>query len=399
MRLSTAVAWSVFSITVLLAAAGLVLFVLDLGTPIPESAIGFSGQAPLLALVGMGMAFASVGLLISTRRPENSIGWMFLAVGLLALAEMAAFEYAVFGLLARPGAVPLPELAGWLYAWSGFVGGTITGVFVTLYFPTGRLPSRRWLPVTALGALAALSGWFVLGFAPGRVVNAAFVANPLGVDVPADLVLWIGSFALAAVSVSFALAVVSLVVRYIRASSDERQQIKWYAYAAGLHAVVFTTYGVSFSASELVTAAVIVAAGIPIAAGIAILRHRLYDIDVVINRTIVYGAVSVVLLGTYAAAIVLFQALLRPFTAGSDLAVAISTLLVVALFQPVRRRVQNGVDRRFYRSRYDAARTLDAFTARLRNEVDIDSVRTDLLEVIGDTVRPAHASVWLRERP
>lgn len=391
------IAWAMFALTLLLAAGGLILLMLDLGTPVPESPIGIRGEASFIALTVMGLSFTSVGLLIALRHPENSVGWLFLVIGSLAEAQMAAFHYAVFGLLARPGALPVPEIAGWIFVWSGFVGGIITGIFVTLYFPTGRLPSPRWGPVAVLGALAALAGWLTVGFYPGPALNATFVTNPFGIGAPFDVFATLGAFTFGAVAVAFLLAVASLVARYTRASMEERQQIKWYAYAAGLHGLGFVAYIVSFRGPELVAFELVIATGIPIAAGIAILRYRLYDIDLLISRTVVYGGLSGILAATYFAAVVSLQAILRPLTSGSELAVAGSTLLVVALFQPLRRRVQDAVDRRFYRARYDAARTLDAFTARLRDEVDLGAVRADLLDVIGETMRPSHASVWLRD--
>jgi hypothetical protein len=184
----------------------------------------------------------------------------------------------------------------------------------------------------------------------------------------------------------------------------ERQQLKWFLFGVSLMVIFLITatlaeITVGYQAARDLSGigAAVALAAPAVTATIGILRYRLFDIDVLINRTLVYGAVSAVLVATYAAVVVLLQALLRPFTAGSDLAVAASTLVVVALFQPIRRRVQDAVDRRFYRSRYDAARTLDAFTARLRDEVELDALRADLLGVVGDTLRPRHASVWLRE--
>jgi hypothetical protein len=202
----------------------------------------------------------------------------------------------------------------------------------------------------------------------------------------------------------FLVAAASLVARMRHGEAVERQQVKWLAFAAALLGVtlgasIVTTIlpfdvGLAKATQILAVAGVLL---IPISAGVAILRYRLYDIDVLINRTLVYGAVSAMLAVTYLVAVVLFQGLMRPFISGSELAVAGSTLLVVALFHPLRGRVQDVVDRRFYRSRYDAARTLDAFGTRLRDKVELDAVRADLLAVVHGTIRPVHASVWLRD--
>jgi hypothetical protein len=204
------------------------------------------------------------------------------------------------------------------------------------------------------------------------------------------------------ITVPWLVAPIALVVRFRRSRGVEREQLKWLMYTAAmtfglLVILVLTPRG---AIADLAVSATLVGIGlIPVAIGIAIFRYRLYDIDVLIRRTIIYAALSAVLVAAYLVGLALFQAILAPITSGSAVAVAVSTLAVVALFQPVRTRIQRVVDRRFYRSRYDAARTLDAFSLRLRSEVDLDSVRAELLEAVGSTLSPIHASVWLRETP
>ena len=249
-----------------------------------------------------------------------------------------------------------------------------------------------WLIVAGMGLIGSAS-------ALGRVSQNLFSYEPLLAAQDLEGLARAGG---ALLSAGLLGAGASLIVRYRRARTDERLQLRWVVYA-GCAALVMMLVGVFlFTQPEPVrslfrpfTLSPIL---IPIAAAIAILRYHLYDIDVLINRTLVYGAVSATLAATYIAAVVLLQAVLRPVTGGSEFAVALSTLLVVALFQPIRSRTQDAVDRRFYRARYDAARTIDAFSARLRGDVELDSVRADLIAVIYDTIHPAHASVWLRSR-
>jgi hypothetical protein len=190
-------------------------------------------------------------------------------------------------------------------------------------------------------------------------------------------------------------ALLAAIVRFARSRGAERQQLKWLAYWAGLFGVVLVSSAIAPSAATTLAVNVGIN-GLPIAVAIAILRYRLYDIDLLIKRTLVYGATSAAIAASFSAGTIAVQALLRPVTSGDELAVAVSTLLSVALFQPIRGRVQDAVDRRFDRSRYDAARTLDAFADRLRDEVDLDALRAELLDVVGGTMAPAHASLWLR---
>ncbi len=233
--------------------------------------------------------------------------------------------------------------------------------------------------------------------------DVATIPNPLGVGgPPGDLLVAIKPFTDGAVLPFVLLALAAAVVRFAHSSGTERLQLKWFAYGASFSLVLFVlalVLGLSGIDAGLVpSAAGLSLALIPVGAGIAILRYRLYDIDLLINRTLVYGATSAGLLATYVLSVLALSTLLRPLTGSSELAVAGSTLAVVALFGPLRRRIQDAVDRRFSRSRYDAERTLDAFSVRLRDEVDLEAVRADLLGAVRDTVRPAHASVWLRER-
>ena len=401
MRSTTILAWSAWTGTVLLAAFTVALALIDRSVSTER---GSSEADPGLAYLGLFLAFSTVGALIGLRQPGNSVGWLFCAVGGSALLGGASERYAHLVLREQPGSLA-GGAAAWLAGW--LLGPSLIGLIavVLLIFPTGQLPSGRWRPFR-WASLAGLALAFASSFRPGMVENISFAAeNPFGVRAAADVVfetLKSASFALMVGAT--ASGVVALALRLTRARGDERQQLKWFAYAGALFCGLFIVGPIIWSVPSLEGSLlwpVLFLAGmgaLPISVGIAILRYRLYDIDALINRTLVYGAVVAALVATYFAAVVAIQAVLRPFTSGSELAVAGSTLLVVALFQPLRRRVQDAVDRRFYRSRYDAARTLDAFAMRLRDEVDLDSVRADLLDVVRETVRPAHASVWLRER-
>lgn len=365
---------------------------------------------PLLALPLALGSFAGVGLVLAVRRPAHAVGWLFLTAGVFFSLTFLSLGYTWVGLIGAPGSLPAAELVAWLNSWIWLLAlaATLTAVFL---FPTGRPPSRAWWPV--LIVWWAMTGMVLVtsAFGPtpislptkdlGGEVDRS-IPNPFGLGGAAgDALVALGPIGQATAPLMFLVAVASLVVRFRRARGIERQQLKWFTYAAsfaiGLLVISFTAPRGALADIAWATG-VLSFGGMPIAAGLAILRYRLYDIDVLINRTLVYGAVSAALVATYLAAILLLQTLLRPFTSGSELAVAGSTLLVVALFQPVRRRVQNIVDRRFYRSRYDAARTLHAFGARLRDEVELDALSREVTGVVRDTVRPAHVSLWLRER-
>ena len=384
------------------AAVGLVLLFASRDAPVPDS-WGFRGFTTTFAV-----GFSSLGLLIVLAR-RNLIGWVFLVAGLLAGLQNFAEEYAIYGVLQRPGSLPHPEFFGWFESWM-WVGMVATvAIYVPLWFPNGHFPSPRWRwlgVATLVVAVALMTG---LAINDGPLNNAPFLNNPFG--VPGFHVLEVAGsdngsgtpsnspvfFLLYAALFSCATAAVfSLVGRFRRAQGIERQQIKWFSFGSAVTAVAMIVGG-TFQEYKLAQILFITAIElIPITVAIAVLRYRLYDIDVVINRALVYGAtISIVGAGFVLAALFL-QTLLRPLTGGSDVAIAASTLATVAVFQPLRRLVQRAIDRRFYRSRYDAARTLDAFASRLRDEVDLEALRGELLAVIGETVRPSHARVWLR---
>jgi hypothetical protein len=341
------------------------------------------------------VAFGLPAALIIARQPANPVGWILAWITVVAGITDLSAGYAAFALYG-PG-LPGGEYAAWLFSWTyaWVIGPAATLLF--LFFPNGRLPSPAWRPTAWLAVLATLG--FGLGYALLPAPMPIFVSTqkPLAAAGAGTVMLDLLSISVVLFLFTAVASAASLFIRARTATTLERQQLKWLAFAAAIvtvTSVVVLTLGSSLViGAELVTYALL---AIPIAIGLAVVRYRLYDIDVVIRRTLVYGGLSALLLMTYAAAVVLLQTALRPVTTGSELSVAGSTLVVVALFHPLRRRAQNAVDRRFYRSRYDAARTLDAFTARLRDQVDIDAVRDDVLEVVGTTLRPAHASVWLR---
>jgi len=346
------------------------------------------------------IAAAAVGALILWRSPTHAVGWTFAGGALASMIEKAADQYGSLATLRRSD-LPGGDWAAWLGSWIWFVAIVLYAVVLPIVFPTGRPPTARWRIGLAAGGVALLGLLGAVALRTGPLEVAPGVQNPAGVLGPEQAAL-VQAIASPLLVLSIGIAIAAMTVRYRRSSGVERQQLKWLAYALALFAISFVVSavlrqvggGFDVSAIGILLAATL----IPVAAGIAILRHRLYDIDILINRTLVYAAVSAALLGTYFAAVVTLQTLLRPFTSGSELAVAGSTLAVVALFAPLRRRIQGGVDRRFYRSRYDAARTLEAFSVRMRDQVDIDAVRGEVLDVVRTTVQPAHASVWLRER-
>lgn len=389
--------------TLLALTVGLTVVALALHSIRPEPLPGVF-NAPQYSAVPI-FAYAAVGALILRRSPAHAVGWIFVLAGLASASEQFLSQYATY--VGAAGPFPGAVWAAWAGSWVWFTQIGLLTIALPVLFPTGRPLSSRWRLVLPLGGVALASVMMSTALAQGplpiagdaRVSIAA--ANPVGLIGEAAFAQ-VRPAVLALFVISVLFAIVSMGVRYRRSVATERQQMKWLVFTLAQFAGAFVVGAVLYNSGlqlPLVDVGVLISAAlIPAGAGVAILRYRIYDIDVLINRTLVYAAVSALLAVTYFGTVVLIQAALRPFTAGSELAVAASTLLVVGLFQPLRRRIQGAVDRRFYRSRYDAARTLDAFGTRLRNEVDLDAVRADLLDAVRDTVRPAHASVWLRER-
>jgi hypothetical protein len=375
-----------------LAVADVVIMALPRTIPLPD-VYGFRGSGAVTAV-----AFTIVGAAIALRQPRNAVGWIFLVSG--TFAPFLDGAYAQYALAERRGALPGGEWAAWLLELALCISISPIATYLLLVFPNGRPPSPRWRPVAwyTLSALAMYTA--AVAFVFPLVGHNPELGNPASLGLPIDLdesgrrllaVIFLGPAAI--------LCGAAFVHRFRSSRGVPRQQLKWMAYAATIVVVANVFLPVTFGRKPLEIANQFSFLGIAIAAAVAILRYRLYDIDVLINRTLVYGALTALLGVVYVVSVLLSQNLLRGLTAGSDIAVAGSTLLVVALFQPIRARVQEIVDRRFYRARYDAARTIDAFSVRLRGDVELDSVRADLIAVIHDTMHPAHASVWLRGGP
>jgi hypothetical protein len=386
-------AWSLFGLFVGLAAATPVLVAVRDGNASD-------------ALVAIGIGFALVGALVASRHPANAVGWLLLvaAVALGLDTFMSAYVKA-----SLPGA----PLAGWFTSWLFFVWLYLPTLFLALVFPAGRLLSRRWRVVVWIGASAVAANVIGTAFAPGLLDIGADrpIRNPLGVGGSVGRALpWLSGAADALAAAVLVLGGLCLVLRLRRSRGRERQQVTWFAYVGMLALVPFVVLVlVSVRAGDQEArwvnplAAIawwslvsLVLVGLPLAIGIAILRHQLYDIDVVINRTLVYGALTLTLGASYLGSVLLLQLVLNPLTQGSDLAVAMSTLAVAALFRPARRRIQLLVDRRFFRHRYDAARTLQAFGSRLRDQLDVDALGNDLQVVVRDTMQPTQVTLWLR---
>jgi len=340
-----------------------------------------------------------VGALVAMRQPGNAIGWLFCGAGLLTAASGASYSYADYVLNAHrdlPGGVA----AAWLTSWVFLPALIGISPLLFLLFPDGRphTLSRRIAVAATVVALTCQAA--AAAFRPGPMQDTPVsgVQNPAGITAHGLLdVVETAGWTLGLLSIAFASC--SLALRVRRSRGVEHLQLRLFAFSAVLFLLACLISAMLFQTrlAELGQGLVFAAfCTIPIATAIAILRYRLYNIDIVINRTLVYGSLTATLAGVYLGSVLLFQLVLRPFTDQSELAVAGSTLAVAALFGPVRARIQATVDRRFFRQRYDAARTLEVFTGRLRREVDLDAVGADLRAAVDETVQPAHLTLWLR---
>jgi hypothetical protein len=391
-RWPAALAWALAGLTVLSLVAGFWLAELVWSTgwePRPSNAITVVG-----AIILVTVSAATVGAFLASRRPRHPVGWLLLGVGLALNASLLVQSYVKYGALARPGALPGARyLAGFAYStvpiWLSCAG------FVLLLTPTGSLPSPRWRWWARLAAVAPVV--VVLGsVVQPDPLAPDYRGNPLAIPALARVLVVPAVAGVVIVLVSLLVGAGSLVVRFRRARGVERQQLRWLVYAAALAAgllLVALAAGV-LAKDQVVTASLALGVALlPLATGAAILRYRLYDLDRIISRTLAYGLLTVLLGGGYAGVVLgLGQLLGRD----SSLVVAVATLALAAAVQPARRRVQQAVDRRFNRRRYDAARTIAAFSARLRQQVDLDTLTAELLGVVALTMQPTSVSLWLR---
>jgi hypothetical protein len=367
----------------------------------PKSALDDGSEWGLLSFFAPIVAFAVVGGLIARRQPHNSIGWMLAAVGLLFAMVVAFSALSIWSV--RTGS--LPQAVGeWANlgaaAWVPALG--VLGNQLPLRLPDGRLASPRWRTYSRVSIGLIVVAWLAIILEPGRVADEPGTSNPLGTELAEILAVAVGLMIL-----SFIGAVASLVRRYRRADARARAQLRVIAFGGVVFLVIYLLslfvpeiVGWGAESTEIRIAeniSQVAFAALPVSIGVAILRHRLYDLGVVVNRTLVYGALTATLATAYLAIVLLLQLVLQPVTEQSDLAIAGSTLAVAALARPARSRIQALVDRRFYRRRYDAAHTIESFGARLRDQVELDALSGELRMVVAETMQPAHVSLWLRE--
>ena len=398
-RASAWLAWSLCALA--LALTALALLLLDRNLAHPNAYVYDYWLDNTLGAI----SYVPVGALIAARRPANPVGWLLCLWGVaLSIGHFSA-QYAIYALLAQPRSLPAGEAMAWIASW---ILPIIIGVQVLAYllFPTGRLPSRRWKWFAWLTAAFVIAGLITSAFSFGANVGLGPIPNPLGVkgfSNAYDMVLNM-------LPILYGAVAYSLFVRMRRSAGVERQQIKWFAYAAAA-----TIVGIACAyiiPDTIVTPRwfdragfalnIAVMPAIPISMAIAILRYRLYDIDIIINRTLVYGSLTLLLALVYFGGVTATQAIFRTLSGQEQqpqLAIVVSTLVIAALFNPLRRRIQAFIDRRFYRKKYDAAKTLEAFSARLRDETDLQALNGELTRVVRETMQPAHVSLWLRPDP
>ena len=388
-QVASRVAWLLAGLALMLVALGLVLGAANGPLPGPDD--------ESWTLVPLAAGLPVIGALVTTHQPRNAIAWIFLGVGFASGLAVFTYNYGRYALVTNPGGLPFGIAAVWLGAWVWLLGFTPMVTFGLLLFPDGHLPSPRWRPIL-WAAVAVLLLRLPSIFLPGPMGTRPSIPNPFGIPDARPLLLLadgIGSglFAIAAVGSG-----TSLVVRFRRARGKQRQQLKWLAYAV---TVLVATIAISETAFPEAPAAAVVAlaavAFIPVAIGVAILRHQLFDIDRIINRTLVYGLLTALLGGIYAGIVLILGQLFGGI--GSEppsWVVAGATLGVAALFRPARGRIQAAVDRRFNRRKYNAAKTIETFSTRLRDQVDLDTLAGELLTVTDKTMEPTTVSLWLR---
>jgi hypothetical protein len=346
----------------------------------------------------VAVGYSTVGAIVASRLPHSPIGWLFCAIGLTFGVSHFSAEYAAYALLAPSRSLPGGEVFAWLTSWV-WVGGLGLIVYLDLLFPNGRLPSARWRWFAWFTAIALLPAATLAALSPGLILSST-LHNPLGIEELPNASKTIEAFMYALVVVGAS----SMLARLRHARRIERQQIKWFAYATAVAISGVILKNTVYPAVSVIwlwwVGLVLTTVGVvssPVAMGIAIFRYRLYQIDILINRTLVYGSLTAVLVAVYLGGVVFLQYTFRSLTGeGSQLAVVASTLIIAALFIPLRRRIQSFIDRRFYRRKYDAAKTLEAFSAKLRDETDLDALSDDLVGVVRETMQPAHVSLWLR---
>jgi hypothetical protein len=392
-------AWSLAGLTFLLMAGTTLLA--WLGRLSPLRAYGeYSLAYVVVAVLGNGLA-PIIGALIAARQPRNLYGWIWLVSGLALSFLQFVAVYAFHGLLIAPGTLPLVELTLHLAgpAWLVYVA---TGPFILLLFPTGYLPSPKWRIVAWAVVGALLIGSATAWALPGPSPFVPAVENPYGVQgTVGDVVTAVVVMSVLLIYTAIIAGVVSLLLRFRHASDVERQQLKWFTYGAVLLGVIlisdffYTLPGIWESAKEAIAINMLP----PLTIGIAILRYRLYDIDLIIRRTLIYGALTGALALVYFGSVAVLEALFRAVTTQEQpqLVIVLSTLTIAALFAPLRRQMQDAIDRRFYRRKYDAEKTIAAFSAVLREELDLDQLETALLSVVEETFQPESLSLWWPE--
>ena len=412
-RVSFWLAWSLAGISFAMYVVGFVFAFLTLGVADPVEIAPSGGFGGLLVFLPF-LTFPIVGALIASKRPGNPIGWICLISGLFWLSYAQGDASRVYE-LARTGTVTSSvTLDALLQAtWTLPVG--LLGVYMILLFPDGRLPSRRWRPFALFAGATIVLIPVVFVFVPGPLEGHPGVRNPFGLEQYPWLE-GLATFGVLLLPLCILISAVSLVVRYRRSGAEVREQIKWLAFAAAVVGVVYLSAVIAgiFFVPELFSSqrpqSVVYAlipnlllmtyAGIPAAIGFAVLKYRLYDIDIIINRALVYGSLTLALALVYFGVVVSTQAAFRTLTGQEQqpqLAVVASTLVIAVLFTPMRHRIQAFIDRLFYRKKYDAVKTLEGYSHRLRDEVDLENLAGELVAVVEQTIQPAHVSLWLRD--
>jgi hypothetical protein len=392
-RMARPLALFLLALSLAMCVFSVISLVLPADVPIPDQ------PTPIVFLVAASvmLTYPIVGSIVAIRRPENRIGWLLLILGIGFTLSFFSSEY--LGRATISGwPLPAAPWVAWVASWTFALDVAIAFGWIPLLFPTGRVPSPRWLPlawaigiVTVLGVTATALEPVDLG------VGGVPVPNPVGIPALSGPIGLVSALFMPVMAILGTLSVGSLLLRFRRSAGVERQQLRWFLLATASFVFTLVSAFVIQSVDAFIVA-LVAAAGIPVAAGIAILRYRLYDIDRLISRTIGWAVVTAVLVAVFVGGVVVLQGLLAPVTRENTLAVAASTLLAFALFQPLRRRVQRVVDHRFDRARYDGQSTTAMFAERVRNEVDLGTLHAELVATAADAVRPTGASLWLRTR-